>query len=87
VIPGDVSRPRSSSARSRSRRRRRSRPSASVLLEKFAEFGVTKEQIEKRIQRHLDAMTPAQMVDLGKKYNSLKDGMSTAADWFEPSPR
>ncbi len=55
-----------------------------VLLEKFAEFGVTQAQIEKRIQRHLDAMTPAQMVDLGKKYNSMKDGMSTAADWFEP---
>ena len=53
------------------------------LLEKFAEFGVTKDQIEKRIQRRLDAMTPAQMVDLGKKYNSLKDGMSTPADWFE----
>jgi len=53
------------------------------LLEKFAEFGVTKEQIEKRIQRHLDAMTPAQLVDLGKKYNSLKDGMSTVGDWFE----
>lgn len=56
------------------------------LLEKFAEFGVTKDQIERRIQRHLDAMTPAQMVDLGKKYNSLKDGMSTVADWFEVAP-
>jgi hypothetical protein len=53
------------------------------LLEKFAEFGVTKAMIEKRIQRHLDSMTPAQMVDLGKKYNSLKDGMSTVADWFD----
>jgi hypothetical protein len=56
------------------------------LLEKFAEFGVTKEQIEGRIQRHLDAMTPAQMVDLGKKYNSLKDGMSTVGDWFDVAP-
>lgn len=53
------------------------------LVEKFAEYGVTREQIEKRIQRRLDAMTPAQMVDLGKKYNSLKDGMSVPADWFE----
>lgn len=56
------------------------------LLDKFAEFGVTKVQIQKRIQRHVDAMTPAQMVDLGKKYNSLKDGMSTVADWFEVEP-
>lgn len=57
-----------------------------ALVEKFAEFGVTKEQIEARIQRHLEAMTPAQMVDLGKKYNSLKDGMSTPADWFDVAP-
>lgn len=53
------------------------------LIEKFAEFNVTKEQIEKRIQRHLDAMTPAQLVNLGKIYNSLKDGMSSPAEWFE----
>lgn len=53
------------------------------LLEKFGEYGVTKEMIEKRIQRHIETMTPAQMVDLGKKYNSMKDGMSTPADWFE----
>lgn len=56
------------------------------LLEKFIEFGVTKDQIEARIQRHLDAMTPAQMVALGKIYNSLKDGMSASADWFEVAP-
>lgn len=55
-----------------------------VLVEKFGEFGVTQAQIEKRIQRRLEAMTPAQLVDLGKKYNSMKDGMSTAADWFDP---
>ncbi len=55
------------------------------LLEKFGEgFGVTKEQIEKRIQRHIEAMTPALMVNLGKIYNSLRDGMSSPGDWFEP---
>lgn len=53
------------------------------LLAKFAEHGITKEQIEKRIQRRIDAITPALMVNLGKIYNSLKDGMSVAADWFE----
>jgi hypothetical protein len=53
------------------------------LLEKFAEYSVTKEQIEKRIQRKIDAMTPAQMVALGKIYNSMKDGMSSPGDWFE----
>ncbi len=53
------------------------------LLEAFEKFSITKEQIEKRIQRRLDTITPAQLVNLRKIYNSLKDGMSTAGDWFE----
>ncbi len=53
------------------------------LVEMFAKFKVTKAQIEKRIQRRIDAITPALMVNLGKIYNSLKDGMSNAAEWFE----
>jgi hypothetical protein len=55
------------------------------LLDKFSEFGVTKGQIEKRVQRRIDAITPALMVSLGKIYNSLKDGMSVAQDWFDAS--
>lgn len=55
------------------------------LVETFKALGVTKEQIEKRIQRTLDAITPAQIVGMRKIYNSLKDGMSSAADWFESS--
>lgn len=54
-----------------------------AMVEKFAEFGVTAQQIEKRIQRRLDAITPAAMVNLGKVYNSLRDGMSQPSDWFE----
>jgi hypothetical protein len=52
------------------------------LVDKFAEHGVTRRQIETRIQRSLESITPAQVVNLGKVYNSIKDGMSTAADWF-----
>jgi len=54
------------------------------LVEAFLKLGVTKEQLEKRIQRRIDTITAAQMVSLRKVYNSLKDGMSTATDWFEP---
>lgn len=54
-----------------------------ALIEKFSEFNVTKAQIEKKIQRHVESITPGQMVNLGKIYNSLKDGMSASADWFE----
>lgn len=56
------------------------------MLAAFEKFGVTKAQIEKRIQRRIDALTPALMVQLIKIGNSLKDGMSQAADWFEPDP-
>lgn len=53
------------------------------LVEKFAAYGVTKQQIETRIQRRLEAMTPALMVSLGNVYNSLRDGMSSPGDWFD----
>lgn len=53
------------------------------LLSKFDEFGVSKKQIEARIQRTIDVITPAQIVNLRKVFNSIRDGMSTAQDWFE----
>ena len=53
------------------------------MLERFGEYGVTKEMIEKRIQRHMSALTPAMAMSLKKIYNSLRDGMSTPAEWFE----
>jgi hypothetical protein len=53
------------------------------MVAAFVEFGVSKEQIEKRIQRRLDAITPAQVVSLKRIYASLRDDMSTAAEWFE----
>lgn len=58
-----------------------------AMVDKFAEYGVTPAQIEKRIQCHIDAMKPAQMANLGKVYNSLKDGMSKPEDWFEAEAR
>lgn len=53
------------------------------IVEKFGEFSITQAQIEKRIQRRLEALTPALMVQLGKILNSLRDGMSAPTDWFE----
>jgi hypothetical protein len=54
------------------------------LVDAFAELGVTAQQIEARIQRRLEAVRPGQVVALRSIYNSLRDGMSVAADWFEP---
>lgn len=53
------------------------------MIGKFATFGVTKEMIEKRVQRRVASITPALFLNLGKIYNSLKDGMSKPADWFD----
>jgi hypothetical protein len=56
------------------------------MVEVFSPYGVSKEMIETRIQRKIDSITPAQIISLRKVYNSLKDGMSTASDWFEAIP-
>lgn len=54
------------------------------MVDAFSGFNVTRQQLEARIQRRLDAstLTPALMVQLKKIYASLRDGMSSPADWF-----
>ena len=53
------------------------------LVTVFEPYKVTREMIEKKIARRLEAITAAQIVNLRKVYNSLKDGMSKPSDWFE----
>lgn len=53
------------------------------LVAAFDHFGVTKDQIEKRCQCRLEAIRPAQVVQMKKIYASLRDGMSVPGDWFE----
>lgn len=53
------------------------------LVEAFSSFKVTKSQIEKRIQRRIEAIAPAQVISLRRIYISLRDGMSTPDEWFE----
>lgn len=56
------------------------------LEESFAALGVSKAQIEKRIQRRIEAIQPAQVLQLRRIYRSMTDGMSSPQDWFEPEP-
>lgn len=60
--------------------------SIKALLEAFAKYNVTKEMIEKRIQRHIDAMLPAQLIQMRRIFTSLKDGMSAPPQWFDIAP-
>jgi hypothetical protein len=83
VIPGDVAEAALEQCERTMTARADTSPEAiSRLVAAFAEFGVTPAQIETRIQRRLDAIRPAQVVQLRKIYNSLRDGMSEPGDWF-----
>jgi hypothetical protein len=87
VIPGDVTEAAVRQCEATMKTRVEVTPELiKSLLDKFQEYGVTREMVEKRIQRHMDAITPALVVQLGKIFNSLKDGMSAPSDWFEIAP-
>ena len=53
------------------------------MVEAFEKFGVSRAMIEKRVQRRLDTITPGLMLQLGRIYTSLADGMSTPGEWFD----
>lgn len=55
------------------------------MVDAFGKFGVSVEQLQKRLGNRLDAIRPAQMIQLKKIYASLRDGMSGPNDWFEPT--
>lgn len=52
------------------------------MCDAFGSMGVTRAQLEARIQRRLESIQPAQVVALKKIFSSLRDGMSGVADWF-----
>ncbi len=54
-----------------------------AMAGEFAKLGVTREMLETRIQRRLDAITPALKIQLGKIFTSIRDGMSAPGDWFD----
>lgn len=86
AIPGDVVDAALDQCEKTLRARADTSPEAmGKMIEGFAPFGVTRAQIEQRIQRRIDAITPAQVVGLRRVYASLRDGMSVALDWFEPA--
>ena len=58
--------------------------SIAAMVKHFTEtYRVTSEMIEARIQRRIEAITPAQFVSMRNIVQSLKDGMSKPSDWFE----
>lgn len=49
----------------------------------FAKFGVTQEQIEKRLKRKLETMTADDFVEYTGIFNAIKGGESKVAEWFD----
>lgn len=84
VIPGDVVDAAVSQCEATLKASADTSPEAlKKMVDVFVSYGVTKAQLEKRIQRRLESITAAQLISLRKVCNSLRDGMSTVADWFE----
>lgn len=85
VIPGDVI---EAAVRQCEQTLRASADTGPDALKKivaaFEQLGVSQHQIERRIQCRLEAIRPAQVVQLKKVYASLRDEMSSVSDWFEP---
>jgi len=53
------------------------------VVRKFATAGVTGKHLERRLGHRIDEMLPDEYADLVAAYNSIKDGMSQASDWFD----
>ena len=49
----------------------------------FAKYGVTQEMIEKRLGHTVEAVSPDEFVEYVGIFNSLKDGMTKVAEWFD----
>ena len=87
VIPGDVTEAAVTQCEVTLKAQADTSPEAlQKMAAVFAAIGVTQEMLEQRIQRKLESIVPAQVIALRKIFNSIKDGMSKPADWFETEP-
>jgi hypothetical protein len=83
-VPGDVTEMAMEQAAVTLKSKADTSPEAMVkMVDAFAEFGVTKAHIEKRIQRRIESIQAAQVVAMKRIYASLRDEMSEPSDWFE----
>jgi hypothetical protein len=57
------------------------------MLKAFSNMGVTKPHIEARIGKPVAEILPDEFTDLIGIYNSMKDGMSKASEWFGQAER
>ncbi len=56
------------------------------MVIQFAKVGVSQEQIERRLKRKVDSMTPDDFAEYVGIYNGIKHGETKVSDWFEAPP-
>jgi hypothetical protein len=84
IIPGDVFAAAVAQCEATMKAKADTSPAAmQAMCAAFEKFGITRAMIEARIQRRLDAITPAQIVALKRVYASLRDEMSSPGQWFD----
>jgi hypothetical protein len=84
VIPGDITEMAEQECDSTLSNNEKVTPeTVKKMLEGLAGYSVTRAQVEKRIGRSMDAITPGQMVSLRRVYVGLRDGMGKVEDYFE----
>lgn len=56
------------------------------MVVQFAKYGVTHEQIEKRLKKKIDTMNADDFVEYIGIFNAIKNGESKISEWFESEP-
>ena len=56
------------------------------MVVQFAKYGVTQEQIEKRLKKKIDTMNSDDFVEYVGIFNAIKNGESKISEWFESEP-
>lgn len=54
-----------------------------AMIEEFRKIGVTREQIEKKLGRKVDSITPAQFIDMTMIYTSIRDRIGDVDQYFD----
>lgn len=56
------------------------------MVVQFAKYGVTQEQIERRLKRKIDTMNGDDFADYIGIFNAIKSGESKVSEWFAAEP-
>jgi len=56
-----------------------------AMVERFGVLNVTVDMLERRLGHKVDSTTEAELLQMGKVYNTIKDNVAKVADYFPPA--